>query len=74
MKDKLQSFYKYFSMKKNYSIFILTCMLFFGSSSNAQPWTYDFGSGTGTANNANAGSGLTTFFSTTVSPATATPE
>ncbi|MFN5621358.1 MAG: T9SS type A sorting domain-containing protein [Flavobacteriales bacterium] len=35
--------------------------------SNAQPWTYDFGTGTGTANNTTAGSGLTTFFSGTPS-------
>lgn len=32
---------------------------------NAQPWTYDFGTGTGTANNTTAGSGSTTFFSGT---------
>jgi len=34
-------------------------MLFFASSSNAQPWTYDFGTGTGTFNTNNSNS--TTF-------------
>ena len=31
----------------------------------AQPWTYDFGTVTSTANNANSGTGLTTFFTGT---------
>jgi hypothetical protein len=35
--------------------------------SNAQPWTYNFGSATASANNTNAGSGNTAFFSGTPS-------
>jgi PKD-like domain/Secretion system C-terminal sorting domain/IPT/TIG domain len=44
-----------------------------GLNANAQTYSYDFGSGTGIANNGNAGSGLTTFFSSSVTPVTATP-
>ena len=49
------SFYTRYSdfMKKNYSILALICLLLFAATTNAQPWTYDFGTGTGTFNTNN---------------------
>jgi hypothetical protein len=48
-------------------IFALMMLLSTVGLTNAQPWSYDFGTGTGTANNSNSGSGNTSFFTSTPS-------
>lgn len=55
-------------MKKLFTALLFASILFsYRGSTIAQPWTYDFGTATGTANNANSASGNTTFFSSTPS-------
>ncbi|KAB1155614.1 InlB B-repeat-containing protein [Flavobacterium luteum] len=73
MNNFTQAFYTTKSKLTSLVLLVFFALMLVPELATAQPWTYDFGSGTGTANNANSGTGLTTFFSTTVSPATATP-
>jgi hypothetical protein len=55
------------TMKTIYTALLAIVCSIFALNVSAQPWSYDFGTGTGVANNANSGSGNTAFFTSTPS-------